>query len=129
MIRKISTVTAFLLGLGMIFLGVRFYFSPEMATTGFGIRFNAQGDYSFHYIKGIRDVFSGLLICVFVLLREKRALGLTLSAGTIIPLNDMLIVFSKHYNNISQAIPHMIAAVICLVAGTITSNQTSTTTL
>ena len=117
MTTKISYAIAFLLGLGMIFLGARFFTSPELATAGFGIHFNAQGDYSFHYIKGIRDIFSGLVICIFVLLNERRALGVTLLAGTMIPINDMLIVLSKNYNGILQALPHIIAITICFVFG------------
>jgi|GEM_PF-657329 len=114
---KISYASAFLLGLGMIFLGARFFTSPELATAGFGIHFNAQGDYSFDYIKGIRDIFSGLIICAFVLLKEQRALGLTLLAGTMIPLSDMLIVLGKSYNGVQQALPHLIAIIICFVFG------------
>jgi len=117
MTTKISYAIAFLLGLGMVFLGSRFFWSPEAATAGYGIRFNAQGDYSFHYIKGIRDIFSGLVICAFVLLNERRALGLTLLTGTIIPLADMLIVLGKSYNSMFQALPHIIA--ICTVFGII----------
>src|SRR5450432_1557916 len=119
MATKISYSIAFLLGLGMIFLGVRFFLSPEAATTGFGIHFNADGDYSFQHIKGIRDIFSGLLICVFVLMNERRALGVTLLAGTMIPINDMLIVLSKSYNGVPQAMPHIIAIIICFVVGII----------
>jgi hypothetical protein len=117
MTTKISYTIAFLLGLGMIFLGARFFISPESATTGYGIRFNAQGDFSFHYIKGIRDVFSGLVICAFVLMNERRALAVTLLAGTIIPVADMLIVLSKSYNGVFQAMPHLIAIAICAVFG------------
>lgn len=117
MTTKISYTIAFLLGLGMIFLGSRFFWSPEAATTAYGIRFNPLGDYSFHYIKGIRDIFSGLIICVFVLLNERRALGVMLLAGTIIPLNDMLIVISKSYNGILQALPHIIAIIVCFIFG------------
>ena len=119
MTTKISYTIAFLLGLGMIFLGARFLLSPDVATAGFGIHFNSQGDYSFQYIKGIRDIFSGLLICVFVLMNEKRALGVTLLAGTMIPVNDMLIVLSKSYNGVLQAMPHIIAIIICAVFGII----------
>ena len=119
MITKISYTIAFLLGLGMIYIGVRFFLSPEVATTGYGIHFNAQDDYSFQYIKGIRDIFSGLLICVFVLLNERRALGVTLLAGTMIPLTDMLIVLNKSYNSILQAVPHIIAITICVIFGLI----------
>ena len=119
MTTKISYVVAFITGLGMVFLGIRFFLSPEVATAGFGIHFNAQGDYSFHYIKGIRDIFSGLLICVFVLMNERRPLGVTLLAGTMIPVNDMLIVLSKSCNSVLQAMPHIIAIVICSVSGII----------
>ena len=119
MTTKISYAIAFLLGLGMIFLGVRFFLSPEVATAGFGIHSNAQGDYSFQYIKGIRDIFSGLLICAFVLMNERRALGVTLLVGTIIPVNDMLIVLGKSYNGVLQAMPHIIAIIICAVFGII----------
>ncbi|WP_431295135.1 DUF4267 domain-containing protein [Pedobacter sp. P26] len=119
MTTKISYAIAFLLGLGMVFLGSRFFWSPEAATAGYGIRFNAQGDYSFHYIKGIRDIFSGLVICAFVLLNERRALGLTLLTGTIIPLADMLIVLGKSYNSMFQALPHITAIAICTVFGII----------
>jgi glucose uptake protein GlcU len=119
MTTKISYAIAFLTGLGMIFIGTRFFLSPEVATAGYGIHFNAQGDYSFDYIKGIRDVFSGLLICAFVLLNERRALGVTLLAGTMIPLTDMFIVLSKSYNGVAQAVPHISAIIICSVFGII----------
>ena len=119
MTTKISYTIAFLLGLGMIFLGARFFTSPEVATAGYGLHFNAQGDFSFHCIKGIRDIFSGLVICIFVLLNERRALGVTLLAGTMIPLTDMVIVLSKSYNGVSQALPHIIASIICAVFGII----------
>lgn len=115
MTTKISYVAAFITGLGLVFIGARFLLSPEIAEAGYGIHFNEQGDYSFHYIKGIRDIFSGLLICVFVLINERRALGVTLLAGTIIPVSDMLIVLSKSYNGVLQAMPHIIAIIICSV--------------
>lgn len=116
---KISYTIALLLGLGMIFLGARFFLSPEVATVGYGIHFKVEGDYSFQYIKGIRDIFSGLLICIFVLMNERRALGVTLLAGAIIPVTDMFIVLNKNYNGVIQAMPHIIAIIICTVSGII----------
>ena len=117
MTRKISIVIAFLTGLGMIFIGARFLLAPETATAGYGIHFNAHGDYSFDYIKGSRDLFSGLLICILVLSKQIKALGITLAVGTIIPFTDMLIVLSKDYNGIAQAIPHIIAIIACAGVG------------
>ncbi|WP_184547854.1 DUF4267 domain-containing protein [Mucilaginibacter sp. FT3.2] len=117
MTTKISYAIAFVLGLGMIFLGARFFFSPEVATAAFGIRFNSTGDYSFHHIKGIRDIFSGILLCALVLMNERRAVGAMLLVATIIPVSDMITVLEKSYNGVQQAIPHIVATIICSVVG------------
>jgi len=117
MTTKICYAIALLLGLGMIFLGGRFFLSPEVATAAFGIHFTANGDYSFHQIKGIRDVFSGLLLCALVLMKERRALGIMLFLATIIPVSDMLVVLSKSYTGLQQAMPHIVATIICSVVG------------
>ena len=119
MTTKISYVVALITGLGLIFIGARFLLSPEMAEAGYGIHFNEQLDYSFHHIKGIRDIFSGLLICVLVFMNKRRALGVTLLAGTMIPVADMLIVLSKSDNSVLQAMPHIIPIIICSVFGII----------
>jgi hypothetical protein len=119
MTTKISYVAAFITGLGLVFLGARFLLSPEIAEAGYGIHFNEQGDYSFHYIKGIRDILSGMLMCAFVLMNERRVLGVTLLAGTMVPVTDMLIVLGKNYNGVLQAMPHIIAIIICSVFGMI----------
>ena len=119
MTTKISYTVAFITGLGLIFIGARFLLSPQIAEAGYGIHFNEHGDFSFHYIKGIRDIFSGSLISIFVLMNQRRALGVTLTAGTMVPLTDMLIVLSKSYNGVLQAVPHITAIIICLGTGII----------
>lgn len=119
MTKNIAITIAFLTGLGLIFIGARFLVAPETAEVGYGIHFNEQGDYSFHYIKGIRDLMSGLLICIFVLSKQTKALAITLLVGTIVPIVDMLIVLSKDYNGVTQAIPHISAIIICSLFGVI----------
>ena len=119
MTKNIAIAIAFLTGLGLIFIGARFLIAPETAEAGYGIHFNEQGDYSFHYIKGIRDLMSGLLICIFVLSKQTKALAITLLVGTIVPIVDMLIVLSKDYNGLTQAIPHISAIIICFLFGVI----------
>jgi hypothetical protein len=119
MTQKISIAIAFLTGLGMIFIGARFLLAPEVAEAGYGIHFNNYADYSFHYIKGIRDLFTGLVICILIITKQIKALGITLAVGTIIPTVDMLIVFSKDYNGIAQAVPHISAIIVCALVGTI----------
>lgn len=117
MTSKICYALAFLTGLGLIFIGLRFILVPEQAEAGFGLRFHEQGEYAFHYIKGIRDIFTGLVLCLLVLLNEKKALAVTLLAGALIPVTDWFIVYSKSYNGIAQQMPHIIAVIIALVAG------------
>lgn len=117
MTTKIAYAAAFLTGLGLIFIGGRFLLSPIVAEAGYGIHVNVGGDYSFQYIKGIRDVFSGGLFCLLVLMNERRALGATLLLGTIVPVTDLLIVLHKSYNGLAQAVPHISAIVICAVLG------------
>jgi hypothetical protein len=119
MTRKISIAIAFLTGLALIFLGARFLIAPQTAEAAYGLRLTDHGDYSFHYIKGIRDIMSGLLMCLFVLTGQTKALGMTLSVGTIVPVVDMLIVLSKPYNGLPQAIPHISAIIICSVLGAV----------
>jgi hypothetical protein len=119
MTTKICYAVAFITGLGLIFIGARFLLSPQIAEAGYGLHFNEHGDFSFHYIKGIRDIFSGSLISMFVLMNQRRALGLTLTAGTMVPLTDMLIVLNKNYNGVLQAVPHITAIIICLGTGII----------
>ena len=126
MTQKISIAIAFLTGAGMIFIGARFLLSPAAAEATYGIHFNEQGDYSFHYIKGIRDLFSGLIICMLILAKQIKALGIVLLAGTIIPIADMLIVLRKDYKGIVQAMPHISAVVVCAISGIILlRNKTS----
>jgi mannose-6-phosphate isomerase-like protein (cupin superfamily) len=119
MTSKICYVLAFLTGLGLIFIGLRFILDPEHAEAGFGLHFREQGEYAFHYIKGIRDIFTGLILCLLLLLNERKALALTLLAGAIIPFTDWFIVYSKSYNGIAQQIPHIIAIIVALTTGLI----------
>jgi hypothetical protein len=94
-----------LLGLGMLFIGARFLLAPEVGESGFGLDYN-QPDYAFHHIKGIRDLFSGLLIVLFAWSHDRRALLLTLLAGSMIPVADMLIVWQTPGSNLSAMLIH-----------------------
>ena len=51
MTTRISYAIALLLGLGMIFLGARFFISPDVATVGYGIHVNAKAIIHFIILK------------------------------------------------------------------------------
>lgn len=117
MLYKISLGIGALLGLGLLFLGARFFISPELAEVQYGLQFAEQGDYAFHSIKGARDLFVGILFCALLLLKEYRALGIGLLVGTLIPTVDLIVVLSKEYNTFAPAVSHLIAALLCFLAG------------
>jgi hypothetical protein len=85
-------VISLLIGFGLLFIGGRFLLAPETGETGFGLHYQ-EPNYAFHYIKGIRDIFSGLIIVLFAWSHDRRPLLLTLLAGSVIPFADMLIVW------------------------------------
>ncbi|WP_219126901.1 DUF4267 domain-containing protein [Mucilaginibacter sp. 21P] len=111
----ISLITA----AGLLFIGLRFLISPVKAEFDYGISVNMQTDYSFHYIKGIRDLFSGILLMLLVLTKQRKALALTLLAATVVPLGDLMIVMVKNGGDWQHGIAHLIALAICLIVGPI----------
>jgi hypothetical protein len=117
MTTKIAFVLAALLGLGMIFIGGRFLLAPQTAVAGFGLHFDPLSDTSFYYTKGIRDIFSGLVLCALAVRRDRISLGIVLLCGALIPVVDMTIVLSKTYTTIANAMPHISAIIICLGIG------------
>ncbi len=117
MIRKSISAVAWLIGLGLVFIGLRFLIAPEKAEISYGIQYAEDGDYSFHYIKGVRDLLSGLLICAFVWAKQRKALAIALLLGTMVPSVDLLIVLSHGYTTIAPAIPHICALVLCFGLG------------
>jgi hypothetical protein len=52
-------------------------------------------------------------------MNQRKAVGVTLLAGTIIPVIDMLIVLSKTYTTVLQTMPHITAIILCFVFGII----------
>lgn len=119
MTQRVFKLLALFTGLFLVFIGARFILAPKIAEIGYGINVNTNGDFAFHYIKGIRDLFTGLLITILFLTRQTKALALTLLVGTIIPIADCYIVLSKSYNGLVQAIPHLIAIGLCFSSGMI----------
>ncbi|CCH51621.1 hypothetical protein BN8_00560 [Fibrisoma limi BUZ 3] len=88
-----TKVVGYLFGAGLVFIGGRFLLAPEVAERGYGLIFDQPTD-AFHYIKGVRDVFSGLLFIVFTAANWRKPLAVVALAGSIIPIVDMLIVLN-----------------------------------
>ena len=117
----IAKQTAFwislLSGIGLLFIGLRFFLDPLGAEADFGINTLTNGDFSFQYIKGVRDFFYGLVILILLWQKEWRALGFILLPGAIIPTADFCIVLSQPGFTASHLYPHLMAVMICLACG------------
>ena len=119
--KKLTHTIAFwiclLTGLGIIFIGIRFFLVPIDAEHAYGIQVNTGGNFAFHYIKGIRDIFSGLVLVALLLAREYRALGILLLCAVIIPATDMSIVASQTTFQTAALYPHLSAVIIAILLG------------
>jgi hypothetical protein len=113
--RSLTRGLSLLLGLGMVFIGTRFLLAPRAGAEGFGVFLPpADVNYAFHYAKGIRDVFSGLLLAIFAGLGYDRPLAWVTLLGALIPCVDLSIVLAQPTASLAFALPHLGAIVLLL---------------
>jgi hypothetical protein len=113
--RTLSRSLSLLLGLGMVFIGLRFLLAPRAGAEGFGVFLPpTDTQYAFHYAKGIRDVFSGLLLVLFAGLGYDRSLAWVLLLGALIPGVDLTVVRAQPTVSLALEMPHLVAIVLLL---------------
>ena len=91
-IASLSGLLTILVGLGIIFIGVREFFYPSVAARGFGVPLLDPGDGDLLAIKAGRDIASGILALTFLGLNNRRFLAYAMGVLTLIPILDGLIV-------------------------------------
>jgi hypothetical protein len=91
---KIGYGLSGLLGAGIIFIGVRFLAAPRVAAAAFGITPTQDGEATdpYLFVKGVRDIASGVAVFVLLASGKPRALGRFIAAATMIPVGDGIIV-------------------------------------
>lgn len=94
--RSASFWMTLLVAAGIIFVGIRFIINPNAGAAGFGITFSDAKDIVFGRIKGIRDIFSGLVLLPLLYLGMRRATAWVFTAAIIIPATDCLIVLATN---------------------------------
>ena len=107
----------FLSGALLVFIGLRFFAMPQVAETAFGINTQTNGDFSFHYIKGVRDLVSGSMFIALLLMKQYRALGVMLLIGALVPSVDLWVVSSHPGYETARIYPHLTAIILCVVLG------------
>lgn len=94
--RSVSFWLTLLIAAGIIFVGARFIISPATGAAGFGVPLSNTADYAYGRIKGIRDIFSGLVLLPLLFLRMRRAVAYVFASAIIIPATDCLIVLATN---------------------------------
>lgn len=83
------------LPVAIIGLGINFLLNPVGASTAFGIPIHDPAAFPFMWTKGIRDIFSGLVILPFLLRGDRRTTATLVAIAVFIPIGDGLIIL-KH---------------------------------
>ncbi|VXC27995.1 DUF4267 domain-containing protein [Maribacter litoralis] len=100
----------------IILAGGRFLFDPIGGQNAFGIpQVETNGNLSFHYIKGIRDVIVGVFFLILVYYKHYKLLGWFLLVSGVIAATDAWIVLGYNRNNVLDAWMHLSALPICIL--------------
>jgi len=91
-VTSLSGALTIIVGLGIIFIGVREFLDPNAGARGFGVPLLNASDGDLLAIKAARDCVSGILVLTFLALRERAFLTYAMGVLTFIPVLDGLIV-------------------------------------
>jgi hypothetical protein len=76
---------------GIIFIGVRFLIAPLAAAEGFGVPADGTRPLAYLWVKGTRDIVSGLVGIVFLWLGVgRRVLAAYIAVAALIPVGDFI---------------------------------------
>jgi hypothetical protein len=122
MLTTIATVLAGLIGAGITVIGARFLWQPEPSSAGFGIADSPAPSLGFHawlWVKGVRDIASGVFIFLLIANGAPRLLGAFMLAAALIPFGDALIVLRSKGSRATAYGVHGATAVVMLVIAAI----------
>jgi len=99
MLTTIASIVSGVIGAGIIFLGARFLLVPRPAAAGYGVPVEPAGEqtpgrdpYPWLYVKGVRDIASGIFLWILLANRAPHLLGAFMAAASLIPVGDSVIV-------------------------------------
>jgi len=76
----------------IIAIGINFIFNPVGASIGYGISIHDPAAFPFMWIKGIRDIFAGLVILPFLFRGDRRSTATLFAISIFVPLCDGLVI-------------------------------------
>lgn len=79
---------------GIIGIGINFILNPVGASAAYGIAISDPGSFPFMWIKGIRDIFSGLVILPFLLSGNRKVTAILFAISIFVPVCDGLVILA-----------------------------------
>jgi Domain of unknown function (DUF4267) len=99
----------------LIIIGVFFSLNHTGAAAVYGVAVPGGTGNAWISSAALRDLAYGCLTLTFTLLRDRRAIGLCLLFGAIIPVGDAIVVL-RHSPSPPEYLPfHLSGALMCLV--------------
>ncbi len=92
--KSIGTGLTGLLGAGIITIGVGYLRGAHSIIDGFGLPGWAEAPEPAYWVKGFRDISSGVVPVVLLALGQRRALGWVLVAEALVPIGDLTTVLT-----------------------------------
>jgi hypothetical protein len=112
-----ALVVAVLGCLFILFIGGRFLLAPRVALAGFGV--TEDRTRALTSIKGVRDITSGIVPLVVLLVAGPQVFGWALVAAAITPIGDAIIV-AANGGTLQKALSvHAATAAVLVIAGVI----------
>ena len=124
-VRSVSFWMTVLVAAGIIFIGGRFILNPSVGADGYGIPISSAGDLAYGRIKGIRDIFSGIVLLPFLFLGMRKAAAFALTAAIIVPATDFcIILLTNGPRDLQHLLIHGLTAVYMVVTSVLLFNIT-----
>ena len=115
----IPLIMAALIAVGIIVIGCFYLVSPQRVSGSFGLKPPAPDadTRAWLRLKGIRDIASGLVVVVMMLLADSRSVGIVLLAFAIIPFGDMSNILGSGGRKATAFSVHGVTCAVMLVVG------------
>ena len=115
----IPLIMAALIAVGIIVIGCFYLVSPQRVSGSFGLKPPAPDadTRAWLRLKGIRDIASGLVVVVMMLLADSRSVGIVLLAFAIIPFGDMSNILVSGGRKATAFSVHGVTCAVMLVVG------------
>lgn len=81
--------------IGIIAIGINFLLNPVGASAAYGVPISDPAVFPFMWIKGIRDVFSGLVILPFLWTGNRNVTGILFAIAILVPFGDGLVIIGN----------------------------------